>query len=444
MNSIKRDRIRKIYSLSPKITLCVEEVPSAYSTSVGLFCDVGSRHESSEFLGAAHLCEHMFFKRTSDKTAYQISKISERLGGELNAYTDRELTCFYADSPTEQFQEMLDLILEMLLDTQFTKKEFQGELDVVVQELLSFEDSPDDVFGDLSIEVPWKSHPLSLPVGATSHQVKKLNFDKIKTFIENYYLKSSWVISVCTPLKVSKVDSIVRKSLKKAESLSSGSALSKVSKIKRSGGSAKLPKELYLRSKAINYDTEQVQVALTFPGLSAVHPQQIIYTGLASMLGQGSSSWLYKEMREERGLVYHVSSSDLCFSDSGAFQIVWSCGLKYLDESVQVAADCVARLGSKIDPEEVKFVRESIQGASKMAFDGIHTRMEAMGRQQMLMGKVYGLSETLKELDKIQHKSLQKVAKNLVVKPSILLFGPVGKADLSKTQKLWRKTLCLK
>jgi len=439
----RKDRIRKVFKLSPKITLCVEEVPSAYSTSVGLFCDVGSRHETAQYLGAAHVCEHMFFKRTSGKTAFDISKISERLGGELNAYTDRELTAFYGDSPTEQFSEMLGLIFEMLLDAQFSEDEFKGELDVVIQELLGFEDSPDDIFNELTVEVPWKKHPLSLRVGGTAKEVKPLTYAKIRSFIEKFYLQSNWVISVCSPLKTAEVKRQVLGELKRASRYENAWALSKVRKTPRPGGSAQLPKKLASRSAIHKYDTEQAQVCLTYPGMAITHPKEILHTGVASMLGQGSSSWLYREMREERGLVYHVAASDLSFSDCGAFQMNWSCSPGNMMDAFEVAAGIVNRLRNGLDPDEVKFVRESIQGATKMAFDGVHSRMEAMGRQQLLMNRIYGLNETLVELEKIQHKPMEKMARTLIAEPSFLLFGPVNKTDLTKAQKLWRKTLCL-
>ena len=114
-----KERRRARLRLSPKITLCIEEIPTSYTAALGFFIGCGARHEPKDLWGVTHLCEHLFFKKTSKRSAVEISRQSERMGGELNAYTDRELTSFHADCPVEQFDEMLEILLEMLLDPHF-------------------------------------------------------------------------------------------------------------------------------------------------------------------------------------------------------------------------------------------------------------------------------------------------------------------------------------
>lgn len=442
--SFQLDRVREVYQLSPKIILCVEEVPSAYSASMGFFIGVGGRHEAPGFEGTAHLCEHLFFKGSSRRSAYELSRISERLGGELNAYTDRELTSFYSESPVEQLGEMLDLTLEMLLDFQFSSADFENEKEVVIQELLSYADNPDDVFADLSVEVPWARHPLSLRVGGTAEQVRSLTEEKVRDFIEECYLSAPWVVSVASSMKPTEVRELVERSLQQARSHRLSRYLDVQKEIPKQGASPVLKDSLGERSETFYFDTEQFQLSLTYPGVSILDPKEMAFSGLSSMLGEGSSSWLYKELREERGLVYHVGTDELSFSDCGAFQISWSCNESKLLESVRACKSVLRGFKERLSESEVTFVRDSIRGATQMSFDGIHNRMESMGRQQLLMNKVYSMSETLAELKKVHFDAIHSLALLFEKEPCFFLLGPL-KAEaaaqkLNEIRHIWKES----
>jgi predicted Zn-dependent peptidase len=432
-----QERRRARFKLSPKIILCVEEVPASYTAALGFFVGCGARHEPPALWGVTHLCEHLFYKKTSTKTAVDISRISERLGGDFNAYTDRELTCFHADCPVEQFDEMFSLILELLLDPRFERADFESERDVVVQEIVAYEDNPEDVFSDLSLEVPWKRHPLGLRIGATSEQVGHLSFESTYHYLENTFLQAPWVISVVSPMRIAAVKKAIDSHLKNVANFRFASALRKSVQPRRPARVASLTRPFSKRSECHTIDSEQVQVAFSFPGLPLKHRDEVQLSALMSLLGVGASSLLYRELREEAGLVYHVSSAHHSFSDSGLMMGQWACSKESLSKAAYLAGSVCGRLSRDVCSEEINYTRQCLEGATKMSFDGIRGRMESMGRQELLLGRSYDLPQTLAELRKIRKPSIDRYAKVLGKAPCFLMVGPLGKREMKQLESSW-------
>jgi predicted Zn-dependent peptidase len=438
---LNRDRKRARFQLSPKITLCVEEVPSAYTASMGLFVACGNRHESSDQRGVTHLCEHLFFKGTSRYSAQEISKISERMGGELNAYTDRELTSFHADCPAEQIEEMLALIFEMLLDPQFTREDFASERDVVLQEIVGYEDSPEDVFNDLSLEVPFKRHPLGLRVGGTSKEVKRLDFDKTCQYIEKTFLATPWVLSVVSPLPVREIHKLVKSVLKKSKNFRFSKVLDVVQSAQKNRAKPQLVKPWIKQSEVHNIRSEQVQVAFMYPAAELNGQNEMSDSALASILGMGSSSALYRQVRETEGLVYHVGMQHLAYTDTGLMMGLWSCTPENLFQAAESAAQVCGTLSRGVSKEDFYYMMDCLRGVTQMSFDGIRARMDSMGRQEVLMGYYLSLPQALKELSKLRLENLNKAAKRLAQMPCFLLVGSLGKRELKQLEKSWRQGL---
>jgi len=434
-----KERRRARLKLSPKITLCIEEIPTSYTAALGFFVGCGARHEPANLVGVTHLCEHLFFKKTSHRDAVEISRLSERMGGELNAYTDRELTSFHADCPVEQFDEIFELLLEMLLDPRFTTDDFESERDVVMQELVAYEDNPEDVFADLTLEVPWRAHPLGLRIGGSSKQVKRLAYQSASRYLEETFLPAPWVISVVSPLKISHVKKSVLAHLERAQGLRFASALTKSVKPRPRGGTPALRRPLSARSHVHTLESEQVQVAFAYPGLAASHADEVQLSALSSILGIGASSLLYRELREKAGLVYHASASHQTFTDAGLLMGQWSCSPDNLEESALRAGEICGRLSRGVPSADIDYMKECLRGASKMSFDGLRGRMDSMGRQEIILGRSYDLSQTLGEVKKIRKAKVDRYARLFAEMPCLLLVGPLTKRDLGRLERAWRK-----
>lgn len=432
-----KERRRARLKLSPKITLCIEEIPTSYTAALGFFIACGARHESKDYWGLTHLCEHLFFKKTSKRDAVEISRQSERMGGELNAYTDREMTSFHADCPVEQFDEMLEILLEMLLDPHFDRHDFESEQDVVTQEIVSYEDNPEDIFADLTLEVPWKGHPLGLRIGGSSKQVRRLDYDSACRYLEDVFLPAPWVITVVSPLSVASVKARVIKQLASARALRFGKTLRLNKRPAPRLGTPTLPRPWHARSLVHKLESEQVQVSFAYPGLAANHRDEVQLAALASILGIGAGSLLYRELREKAGLVYQASATHQAFSDSGLLMGGWSCSPDKYEEAAFRAAEVCGRLARGIKAEDVDYMKECLAGATKMSFDGLRGRMDAMGRQEIILGKSYDLSRTLEEVRKINKRAMDRYAVMFKERPSLLMVGPLGKREMQRLERAW-------
>jgi predicted Zn-dependent peptidase len=436
-----KERRRARLRLSPKITLCIEEIPTSYTAALGFFIGCGARHEPKDLWGVTHLCEHLFFKKTSKRSAVEISRQSERMGGELNAYTDRELTSFHADCPVEQFDEMLEILLEMLLDPHFDAKDFESERDVVGQEIVAYEDNPEDIFNDLSLEIPWRGHPLGLRIGGSSKQVRKLQLDSTYRYLEDVFLSSPWVISVVSPLPIREVKQAVLARLEKAKGLRFAGALRQVRHPKARGATPHMPRPWHKRSLHHKLESEQVQVAFAYPGLPAKHRDEVQLAALSSILGVGASSLLYRELREKAGLVYHASASHQAFTDAGLVMGQWSCGVGTFEETAFRSGEICGRLSRGVETADIDYMKECLTGATKMSFDGLRGRMDAMGRQEIILGRSFDLSQTLGEVQKIRKSGVDRYARMLGQMPSLLMVGPLGKREMLRLSAAWQKGL---
>ncbi|MEO5666664.1 MAG: pitrilysin family protein [Bdellovibrionota bacterium] len=432
-----RERRRARLKLSPKITLCVEEIPTSYTAALGFFIACGARHESKKLSGVTHLCEHLFFKKTSTRNAVEISRQSERMGGELNAYTDREMTSFHADCPVEQFSEMFQIVLEMLLDPHFDAKDFDSERDVVAQEIVAYEDNPEDIFNDLTLEVPWDGHPLGLRIGGTSKDVRALELDSTYRYLEEVFLPSPWVISVVSPLSIREVKNIITQQLQAAKSLRFAKTLQKLKKPEARGATPRLKRPWAKRSLAHTLESEQVQVSFAYPGLHAKHRDEVQLAALGSIMGVGASSFLYRELREKAGLVYHCSANHQAFTDAGLLMGQWSCGPETYEEAAFRASEICAKLSKGVAQSDIDYMKECLTGATKMSFDGLRGRMDSMGRQEIILGRSYDLSQTLDEVKKIRKGGVDRYARTLREMPSLLMVGPLGKREMKRLEKAW-------
>ncbi len=424
------------FQLTPKVRLVVEEVPSAYSAALGVFVACGSRHESARLHGLTHLCEHLFFKGTSAKSANEISKISEASGGELNAFTDREYTCFYGSIPVGQMEEAIELLLEVLLDSTLDPGDFEKEKDVVMQEVQGYEDSPDEVFGDLMLEVPWGQHPLARRVAGHSKGVKELKHRDALRFIEEDFLSSEWVISVASSRKVSTVRGLVAKALRKARRHRFGHVLTKRPR-RHKLAAPRLPQHPFVRSSVEKYDTEQIQIAFFWPGVPVAHRDEVVWSALVSILGTGSSSRLYKELREDKGLVYTTYAQLLGFADSGLLMGYFAADKKNWLEALSSAGRICRSFADSVDQEEIDYTVRCLEGATYMSYDGIYPRMEAMGRQELYCRRYVTLKHALAELKQVRLEPLRRVARGLHTTPCFHVLGPLGSRQLPLIQRVW-------
>ena len=430
-------RITYRFSPTPRIQVVAERNPGALSSAIGIFVGCGSRRESAPFHGVTHLAEHLFFKGTSRHSAEQISSKIERHGGEINAFTDREATAFHTWIPVEQTEMALELLFEMLFDSLIDPREFEREKHVVLQELRSYADSPDEEFSDRILEVAFNNHPLGKRIAGFPQVVKNLSHKKVVKYIEEQFLRSKIVVSIVSPLKEEKVKEIVRRTLKKSSQWRWGHLLKKSAR-RFVETPPQISSDLFRRSEMKRFDADQVQFGFMFPAVSLKDKNEVLWSALGNLLGGGSSSLLFREVREKRGLAYTTQAQLYSFSDVGMLQGYLATDPKKLLEAVAVAGETCRRLAAGVTLEDLEFVKSMMEGSVYMSYDGINNRMESLARQELIFGKPYTVREAIREVHAINKKDFDKAAQTLLSTPCFFALGPVSQRDLARIHKAWK------
>lgn len=430
-------RLTTRFRQTPRLRVVCERHPGALSAAVGVFVACGSRQEPANLHGVTHLAEHLFFKGTSRHSAEQISALVERHGGEINAFTDRELTGFHVWVPQDHIEMGLELLFEMLFDSNFDPKECDRERAVVIQELRSYADSPDEEFSDSLLETAFSNHALGRRIAGFSKGVQALSHKKILNYIAEDFLRSEIVISIVSPMPEAQVRKLVRDTLKKAKNWRWGKILTKPGRRDRNSAPV-IPANFANRSATRRFGADQVQFAFMYPGVNLGAKEEILWSALANLLGGGSSSHLFQDVREKRGLAYNTHAQLYSFTDVGVLYGYLATDPKRWLEAVAVSGETCRRLAAGITADDLDFVRSMMKGAVYMSYDGINNRMESLARQELLLGHPYTLKDALREVESIKKADLDRVAKVLATPPCFFAFGPVSQRDLPKITKAWK------
>ncbi|HOV42325.1 MAG TPA: pitrilysin family protein, partial [Syntrophothermus lipocalidus] len=272
--------------------LVSEEIPHLRSVAMGIYVGVGSRDEADEMNGTTHFIEHLLFKGTATRTAKDIAEAFESIGGQLNAYTSKEYTCFYARTLDENFEEALDILFDMVFNSVFMDKDLLTEKGVIVEEIGMYEDSPDELIHDVFSQLLWRNHALGRPILGTKETVMALKRESVIEYYRQYYVPSNMVIAIAGNINNSMVRDKVSEWLHRVQN-------HPVSR-------AKLPPDIPPKNelRLITKDTEQVQLCIGTPSISYSHDERHVQNIMNSILGGGIGSRLFQTIREEKGLAY--------------------------------------------------------------------------------------------------------------------------------------------
>lgn len=431
------------FQISDKFRLIVEQHQDALSAAVGLFVSCGSRHEEPSLHGATHLTEHFVFKGTTKYSSDDISQKIERFGGELNAFTEREYTCFHAWVPRDEIETSTQLIFEMIFDSLLDTEDFRREKGVVVQELKGYEDSAEDEFWDTLLEQPWGEHPLGRRIAGFSSPVKNFTHEDIVEFISDRFLQSPMTLVVVSHMSPERVLKMTKRVLRRCKDYIWGDKLDLVRHPRRDLAPSKrrgpvLRGPFTGRSAIRSFEADQVHLGFLYPSVSAKHPNEIQWAAATSILGAGSSSRLFREIREERGLAYAASCFMYSFSDAGLVTGYLSTEKKNWLEAVYVAGEVCRKFSEGITDDEFEFIRSNLEGSLYMSFEGVNNRMEALGRQDMLLGRTITLNESKRDLKKLTKARVNRVAKMFAQTPCLVALGPLDSRDLTRMHRAWQ------
>ena len=404
------------------IQVVTEEIPSVHSVSVGIWVEAGSRDERSEENGISHFIEHMLFKGTQRRSARQIAKEIDAVGGILNAFTSKEFSSFYAKVMAEHLPVALDLLFDLYLNSLFAAEELEKERQVIVQEINMVEDTPDEYIHDLFSQSFWPHHPLGLPILGRLNTISRMDRRTLKGFFLKHYLQIPPIIVAAGKLKHEDLLRPVQEALRKIR------PRPKERKIH--------PPRPHPQIQVKNKQLEQVHLLLGTQGFSVVHPRRYAFTILNTILGGGMSSRLFQEVREKRGLAYSVYSFASSFVDSGLLGVYVGTGDHTLNRVLQVILREMKRLAeNSIRPKELRSAKEQLKGNLLLSLESTDSRMSRLAKNEIFFHRFVSTEEIIEGIEKVSAEEIGSLAQE-IFRPdsfSLTVLGPVTEKNIPKT-----------
>ena len=368
------------------------------SVSVGVWVSSGSRRETPEQNGISHFIEHMLFKGTKNRTAEAIARSVDSIGGNLDAFTAKEMVCYNTKVLDEHLPVAMDVLSDLVLNPLFSAEDIEKEKGVILEEIKMDADSPDYLVHEIFSSNFWKDHALGKPILGTKETVKHLNQGVIRDYYDGIYTPSNLLITAAGNLSHEKLVGLARdrfENLRVAEPAATEPAPATHARIA-------------LRSKK---DLEQVHVCLGVPSYPIPHEDRFTCYVLNTMLGGGMSSRLFQNIRERQGLAYAVFSELSPYSDTGCLSVYAGTSL----ESAKLVVESVLKefkdLKQTLAPaEEVRRAKDHLKGSLMLSLESTSSRMSNLARQQMHFGRFFSLDELAESIEKVTAEDVQRVA----------------------------------
>lgn len=406
------------HTLDNGVRLIAEKIPHVRSVALGIWVGTGSENESLTNNGISHFIEHMMFKGTKNRTAREVAEAFDAIGGHVNAFTSKEITCYYAKVLDEHFSTALEILSDMFFESVFDETEIEKEKKVVLEEIYMVEDMPDDLVHDMLSEASMGDHSLGYPVLGTAETVKSFRREDLFQFKNQFYAPSNVVIAVAGNLP-----NDYQKKVEEAFSRHQGEmqVLNKETPV--------FTPNVKIKQK----ETEQTHLCIGLPGLSAGDDDFYTLVLLNNVLGGNMSSRLFQEIREERGLAYSVFSYHSAHRDTGLFVIY--AGTKHGQENEVVEyiyqiLDDIKNHGLTTD--ELNKAKEQLKGSLMLGLESTNNRMSRLGRNELLLNRQFSLDEIIEKVEKITLEGVNHLAQQIFSSPmSLALISPDGKIPSS-------------
>lgn len=396
------------------IRVVTESHRYANAVSTGLFVETGTRDENAREAGLTHFLEHMVFKGTKHRNAYAIAKELEAVGGDLNAYTTQEYTCFHATTLREHFDLQLDVLCDLVLNATFVARETEMEKQVVVQEIAMTLDQPEEIVFDLFYDELFGEHQLGRPILGTEESVSGFTRKDVKKYYETRYTNKNIVISCAGNIDHEEVVKKIEKHM--------GKMRRRFSDRKR-----KRPRFHPLR-QIINKDTEQVQIVVGLPCSSFKDDLRFEAFIVNGLLGGGMTSRLYQSVREKRGLAYTIYSQLVTFTDIGTIAIYAGTDVKQARNVLDLIGKGISDLKRKrISEADLRLYKTQIRGGILLGADDVENRMSSLGINEMVFGEYRPVDEVVSEIESVTAKSVKQFVDKYISTESAacMIMGPI-------------------
>ncbi|WP_283202144.1 pitrilysin family protein [Brevibacterium sp. 2SA] len=417
------------------LTVTTEHMPGLASETIGIWVAAGSRDETAATAGSTHFLEHMLFKGTSTKDAKTIAAAFDRTGGDSNAITAKEFTCYYSRCLVTDLPSITALLLDMVSDSTLDAVEFERERGVIIEELAMAADDPGDVLFDDFDALVFAGHPLARPVGATKDQIRVLGHHTLLDHYASTYVPGQLIIAAAGGAEHTEVVDMVERALAETGAFATTVALPDAAETASGSGvighphaaaSARLQPEFRTGRSHTTKDTEQLGMLLGCQGLPEGHPDRFVYSVLLTLLGGGMSSRLFQSIREERGLAYAVNATASQFTDIGTFGIYAGCSPENGQAVLDLALTEWDRL-AQIPPSraELDEIVSQLSGSMVLGLESSAARMNRLARAEIFGIPLEAPLDLIERIRSVTPDQVSAMAGDLLVRPKALsLVGP--------------------
>jgi predicted Zn-dependent peptidase len=404
---------------SSGLRIVTEEVPSVRSAAVGIWVNVGSRDEAPATAGASHFLEHLLFKGTTSRTALEISSSIESVGGEMNAFTSKEYTCFYARVIDTDLPMAIEVVSDLITSSIVTALDVDAERKVVLEEIAMRDDDPSDLVHDLFSDTYYGDTAIGRPILGTIDSIKGMSRNTVFNYYKKKYLPQDLVVAVAGNIKHKRVVAMVEEALSRDNFLDVMAA-----PVLRPNTPMRNTKQ---QSVGLMYKkSEQAHMFYGMEGVARADERRFAMGVLSAALGGGMSSRLFQEIREKRGLAYSVYAYAQQFAGSGLIGFYAGCNPTKAVEVVEIIRSVLLDVvDNGMTHEEIERAKGAVRGSLVLSQEDSGSRMSRIGKNEIVYGQVMDFDEILKAIARVSTEDIREIASEFLVKtPTLALVGP--------------------
>ncbi len=399
-------------TLSNGMRILTEQMPAVRTAAMGIWVRVGSRYELATQHGISHFLEHLFFKGTERRSALEIAQAVDDIGGQMNAFTDREHTVFYVKVLSKHLTKAVEICADMLLHSALASEAIERERQVINEEIKMYEDSPDELVQDLFAQTIWNGHALGRPVIGTVATVDRLHREDFVDYVAHRYRPDNTVVAVAGDIDHDQVVALI------ADCFGGWTGMATPVPVE--------PPRLRTGVSTRFKEIEQVHLCLGTRGLAQADEARYVLSVLDNILGGGMSSRLFQEIRERRGLVYTITSYVASYQDGGLFVVYVGMSPDVGPEVITLTLAELERIKvQRVEEVELQRAKESMKGSLMLSLESTDSRMFKLGRSELYHGRQITLDELIARIDAVSAEDVQRMA-NELFQPRALTMAGIG------------------
>jgi len=409
--------------LSNGLTVITEPMPAVRSVSIGIWLRTGSREEREAENGVTHFIEHMLFKGTRHRTAEEIARAADAIGGHLDAFTAKECTSFSIKVLDEHLPRAFDILGDLLKNPLFRSEHISKERQVIQEEIKMVEDTPDDLVHEIFTATYWRGHALGRPILGTRQTVGRFDRQQLSRYFHRHYAPCNLLVATAGHVEHARVMELTTQEF---------GGLPAGKQVKKSPPPVANPHIQHRRKKEL----EQVQICIGAPGFPQTHERRFPGYILNSVLGGGMSSRLFQNIREKRGLAYSVFSNLSAFRDAGCLSVYAGTSKENARQVVELIIAELRRMKeTPLTAEELQHAKDYLKGSLLLSLESTMNRMSSLARQEMYFGRYISLDEIASDVDAVTVEQVQAVARELFSTERIALtiLGPQDHLNLTRS-----------